>query len=326
MRTAYTTHNSWVWRSFKAVSKARDERSFLKVLYNSIHDAYVSKSRHSMNSLMVCGYCEWLWRYRRIQHYFLAPGVAEFCIGAVKELSSEYRQTMPICRPVQAPDDGDLSSLRCLFTERDSDGRVPSGFAIHIPLSDPVVGDTAESFIVVPRIAQWDRASGTKLPSDNRSFAYVGQGEAGVRTNEDESLMCLIDPSNTLHSIGDKTDRIMRFLYGFSLYMEAFSDSVIAPSPGDITDVDTYHGQCKLVTVSKDMVDDLKNRLLPHFRRGHFMLLSSERYVNKRFQVVYRKGTFVRGRASEVDTDSHGFVGMSAIGSLDESVAAQAAL
>ncbi len=40
----------------------------------------------------------------------------------------------------------------------------------------------------------------------------------------------------------------------------------------------------------------------PHFRKGHFRLLRSEKFVNKKGQVVFVSETMVRGRAKTVWT------------------------
>jgi len=44
-----------------------------------------------------------LWRFRKLQHFFLAPGVAEFCVSSVRELTTDYCKRLPVCEPVEAP-------------------------------------------------------------------------------------------------------------------------------------------------------------------------------------------------------------------------------
>jgi hypothetical protein len=42
----------------------------------------------------------------------------------------------------------------------------------------------------------------------------------------------------------------------------------------------------------------------PHFRSGHFRLLSSDRFINKRGQIVFVKSSFVKGHAITVGVDN----------------------
>lgn len=99
----------------------------------------------------------------------------------------------------------------------------------------------------------------------------------------------------------------LKFLMAFWMYIDAFKDAVVPVERGEIADWNHFDriGRSKrFVHKSEELLMEERLSVEPHYRKGHLMVLTSERYVNKRFQSVWRKGTFVKGQAFDVLDDS----------------------
>lgn len=93
-------------------------------------------------------------------------------------------------------------------------------------------------------------------------------------------------------------DYYTRLIAGLGLYMSAFPEQVRDGIPEDAKRMGRISGPSRTVGVAESVV--VRDGLTPHYRSGHFRLLSAERYVNKRGQVVFIHGCFVRGQARTV--------------------------
>ena len=51
-------------------------------------------------------------------------------------------------------------------------------------------------------------------------------------------------------------------------------------------------------------VDRVSSEVCPHIRSGHFRLLSSDRYVHKKGQVVFVKASMVKGKAKHTKLEA----------------------
>lgn len=89
-----------------------------------------------------------------------------------------------------------------------------------------------------------------------------------------------------------------RMITGLGLYMGAFPEQVKEGIPDDAKHTERIAGPSRTVGVSPQII--VREGVTPHYRVGHFRLLSAERYVNKRGQVVFIHGCFVRGQARTV--------------------------
>ena len=65
-----------------------------------------------------------------------------------------------------------------------------------------------------------------------------------------------------------------------------------------------YKGEQRQIGRSPVMEHEEKQARSPHWRRGHFRVLQSEKYTHKRGQTVFVKGTFVRGTAFDILDDA----------------------
>jgi hypothetical protein len=86
---------------------------------------------------------------------------------------------------------------------------------------------------------------------------------------------------------------------GLFSYMECFPDAVKQGVPEDIKHPAHFKG-IEGRTVDGSQVIGERGAVTPHFRNGHFRVLRSERFTKKRYQVIFIKECFVKGRAATV--------------------------
>lgn len=95
-------------------------------------------------------------------------------------------------------------------------------------------------------------------------------------------------------------DPIARLIVNLFIYMAAFPSFV---KEGPPTLSIPYIGNIETLTVeaAKPIKDEYaQSKITPHMRRGHFRVLRSEVFKNKRFQAVYVNPSMVCGKASTV--------------------------
>lgn len=90
-----------------------------------------------------------------------------------------------------------------------------------------------------------------------------------------------------------------RLVAGLGLYMKTFPHCVYDGIPEDAKHKGWFKNLASrtLFTTSEVVCTD---GVTPHYRSGHFRLLTAERYVKKRGQVVFVRGTFVKGQAKTI--------------------------
>lgn len=92
---------------------------------------------------------------------------------------------------------------------------------------------------------------------------------------------------------------LARLIAGLGLYMSCFPEQITDGIPRGLKHDRLYRGvQSKTIGISEKIIS--RDGPCPHYRSGHFVLLSSNRYVNKKGQVVFRHGCFVKGKAKTV--------------------------
>lgn len=272
---AYTTFCSRVWQSFKlycgTFDLPRTERAygdfFQKALRRLRQRPELTPVDHAIFTADIL--CTFLWKFRRIRHFFLAPGVADFCASAVKEISADCALALPECAPLPG-----LEGRRT----------VPSGFALHFPAKE-----RTRSLLCIPNfcceVSQSMAAYYYAAVADGETIAVL-QRDSELKTDDADALLM------------EKT------VFGFSLYIAAFPETLHPGDPGDIHVASHYRGDLTAVSRSPIVDEEERAALSPHWRRGHFHLLTHPRFTQKRFQSVYVKGCFVRGSALEVDDDA----------------------
>jgi hypothetical protein len=269
---AYSTFRTEAWQAFKWYCENRrlprsevNYREFANAVYQG--DQLLAPMTPVQDALTRAEVLSvFLWKFRRIRHFFLAPGVADFCVGAVKELSEDYSNVLPECPHV--PGVGGT-------------GRQQSGFALHFPASE-----RGRSIICMPDF---------QVPAPGNAYhSYY------VAVTDGESV-AVLNRNTDLPPADAETQRMEKTVFGFSLYIAAFPGALHPGEPGQIHVVSHYRGDHTVVGRTAVVDEEDRAATSPHWRRGHFNLLTHPRYTHKRFQSVYIRGCFVRGDALEVD-------------------------
>jgi hypothetical protein len=293
MKKTYSTYTHPSWKAFKKFSTYPTELAFCQfgrnMLEASVGVALERGSRWPIDSCYTELLLEFLWRFRKITHYFLDANVAEFCISSVKEFSPDYCKRLPLCDMVDIPNCPSTKSFIPSFGSLRPEwaDKMPGGFAVHFPTKESM-----KSVMVVP-----DAFIYSPLEGCCRSYYFAacdGENVVHMQTNESDF---------TKNGSDDSTIKLSKLIFGLSLYMDAFPAAVTEANLGDIHKLNHYTGPRNIVT-SNDIIDEeLAHIITPHWRRGHFRLLSSPKFIYKCGQTVYVRGSFVRGQAFTVLDD-----------------------
>lgn len=284
--TAYSTYSSVLWKHFKGFHSLRSEENFCGYVAGQLDEWIDQRSAMRFAHTAVVGQADFLWRFRKLEHYFLAPGVAEFCAGSVKEFSGAFAKRLPACDLV----DGSRTDPVCFPFPLDwfsagPAGKIQGGFAIHFPADED-----NRSVIVIPEAL---------MPGPNgeciRWYCAATDGDAAHMSNHQNGQSA---------DGGNRSAWIGRLVYGVSLYMDAFPDAVVEVDADAIQQCKYYRGRRRFVGRNEIVEEEHRHGVSPHWRRGHFRLLSSERFVRKSGQTVYVRGTFVKGKAFAVLDDA----------------------
>jgi hypothetical protein len=91
----------------------------------------------------------------------------------------------------------------------------------------------------------------------------------------------------------------IRLFSGILAYMACFPDCIHEGLPEGIQHP-AHFKKIKSFRVMPQIEHEHGN-ITPHFRSGHFRVLSSEKFTKKRFQVIFIKECFVKGEAKTVE-------------------------
>jgi hypothetical protein len=91
----------------------------------------------------------------------------------------------------------------------------------------------------------------------------------------------------------------VQLIMGLGLYLHCFPDQLKDGIPTSLAHPQYYQkGDKKTVGVTERIVS--RNGPRPHYRTGHFRVLSAERFTKKRFQTIFIEGFFVKGKAKSI--------------------------
>lgn len=306
MKTAYSTYSTKYWPIFKRLSPTRSERDYCEMasrIWLMACDR-APKGRAGMfwerDSVYVDNALEFLWRFRKVTHYFLAPGVADFCVSSVKEFSEDYCKRLPSCDPVDAPcarqEWAFLASLS--FFHKGTEAKVQGGFAVHFPSKE-----RQRSIMVIPDA--WIPVPPAAVP-DNPTGGGGALHYYFVASDGENVLM--MQPSASISEFGsdEGLNWMAKLIFGLSLYMDAFPDAVVDADDSSVHRINHYDGGRRVVNRNEIVDEERRHGVSPHWRRGHFRLLTSAKFVRKQGQTVYIRGTFVKGKAFDVLDDAEG--------------------
>ena len=115
------------------------------------------------------------------------------------------------------------------------------------------------------------------------------------------SYIPLVKTKKSLEFI--KNNELIRIGLNFLSYCKAFPECLIDGVPQSLSKEEKKrNSNCKILNTSTQIIENIEDIksgkvVTPHFRKGHFRLLSDDRFVNKKGQVVFVKATMVKGQA-----------------------------
>ena len=292
-KQTYSKYIEPAWRMFKQIAPNRTEEDFVYLLekHMFVLTAECTPSQlcgevcWQRDSGAVCLRAMFLYQYRNMQHFFLSPGVADFCVSCVKEFTDDFHKALPVCESVEAPIHMLMGTAKHTLGMALEKGipeydftKMKGGFALHFPTKE-----RTRSIICIP-----DYMAHTMGPM---AYHYLF-----AATDGDDVV--LGQPNRLNQGMSKECEWMMKLIYGLSLYMDAFPDAVVKTQEGDIHQIKQYSGSKNIVVVNDIIREESSNRRSPHWRRGHFRLLSSEKFVHKKGMTVYIRGTFINGSAA----------------------------
>ena len=179
-------------------------------------------------------------------------------------------------------------------------------------------GDFSHYFIESEQLAKFCIDS-VKVITKDLCLAFSGLGDGGVIHTENgavlygtlpcrgySQLLLITEKGRTWIPLTD-IDELnkgtipdeARLVLGAYLYRESFPESVVDGIPCFLKYPRKITGGKKVAIRGVTEIIDRAGST-PHFRKGHFRFLSSDRFTNKQGQVVFVKGAFVRGRAKTI--------------------------
>jgi len=271
MKQAYSTYSTNCWPMFKQAFPKKTEIDFCRfasrIWLNACRNApqFTDSMQWDRDSLYVDMETEFLWRFRKITHYFLSPGVADFCVSSVKEFSEEYSKRLPVCDPVDGPSGLDFPFVAPLsYFYIGAKDKIQGGFAVHFPVKERI-----RSVMVIPDAY-------IPVPPNGLSNNATGQGGMlryyFVANDGDDTLLMQQNSDFKEFGSDDGTLWLGKMVFGLSLYMDAFPDSVVKADAENIHQIKHYEG-CRHVVNRNEIVDEEhRHSVSPHWRRGHFRL------------------------------------------------------
>lgn len=142
-------------------------------------------------------------------------------------------------------------------------------------------------------------------PDDAILFRYFGPDETKrpyiTFADGNETGSFFLEGNLLERAKSERTKYMIRLVFGVCLYLHCFPNAMIDGVPKQSTSrLKNHFKRESSVTVQavSDVID--RSGTTPHFRSGHFRLLSSDKFTKKQGQIVFVKETFVLGKAKTI--------------------------
>lgn len=273
-RIAYSKIRLPFWDGFKSMSKNQSKEAFIGFWMDRFEDRRRYPD-HNIRSLVHSISTTVAVKYGVVDHYFLPRGLSRFLIGSVTRICDDYYKPLP-----------------------------NRNFCIHFPEEE-----RSDSIVVDMEVAEkWREKGGAYfIATDASSMIYGGDIIDWDASPHDPSLWENggWDPVAENREAEVERQRYMaRIIYGLSLYIDAFPDAVVPALPDTIHNTNHYKGRRMAVATTPIADEENRNSVSPHWRRGHFRVLSNAKFVHKQGMTVFVRGTFVKGKAYDVLDDA----------------------
>jgi hypothetical protein len=272
------------------------DKDFIDVLTN-LDDFLILRQESIANSngahiLSDCGYAECVNQHLsgQMDHYFIEEGLPDFFLESVKNIENVPIDILPRIENAK----GETTVAKHIRNEVMTNAT--KGVCLHFHKSENL---QSIAFFVCEfdgkplglQLARWlgdsiqDALSGLFVVIGKESHAMIGFLD-GYMSSKNVNI--------TIPSI--------RIVLGFCMYIKYFPDLIKKHEPESLN-YGMIKGRRFCVNKGDVAREDITNSRSPHWRRGHFRLLSSEAYKTKKGQIIFVKGTFVKGKAYEVVSD-----------------------
>lgn len=127
--------------------------------------------------------------------------------------------------------------------------------------------------------------------ADDGKSACINDESMGIFRMDDLTIMT---EENSADGNLKQLKENLRFVSGCFMMQECFPDVFKEGVPSYVRHPNWF----KNLSARSISVDRVERGVCPHIRSGHFRLLSSDKYVHKKGQIVFVKSAMVKGRAN----------------------------
>lgn len=255
----------------KAAGDAAETKKW-SVMYSHLH----------LETMLLKGMCT---------HLFL-PG-REFCdwlVQAVpKKITHKFLHTVTGFMPYDQAQSDEALRVVCLH--------FPTGSGRNSVLVGVVRPPTGALAAAYPAQAAAQQVS-ISVCSSYKDMDALGGEYAYMRLRKDEEA--------DTAAVNDRVNWYINLVIGLGLYLDCAPEFLHPGVPAGLKLKEPL--ACGSMTITEDVRmthRDEGGTVSPHYRSGHFRLLSAERYVNKRGQTVFVRPCFVHGTAATVQDEEH---------------------
>jgi hypothetical protein len=278
MSVVYSEYDcSLIWPLFKQATKDRSADNYCSMIttqFKNIEKHYGRDLAISQSWGMIVVY---LYKFSKYTHYFLETGLRDFFRSSVKSLAMDYYKPESI--KVAGSPEKNIPFIRDFEEDK---SHWETGFFIHFPLNERpksifvCVGINGFSFFATDGFEMiWNPSKWEgEVNHNDVKFHYENKNE-----------------------INDLT----KIIFGFTLYLDAFPD--VIREADSVRHIGHYKGNRHYIRANDVVRTEAHHSVSPHFRRGHFRVLRSDKFKAARGKTIFINGVFVKGKAFDVLAD-----------------------
>jgi hypothetical protein len=214
--------------------------------------------------------------FGRCNHVFCESGLSEFFSSACRDVTNDYLGDMPIR--------GDRPKLQ-MFNQKPPLGIMAQLLMVHFPINEQKYS------IAICQHRNTNSETGIAVAAHHGEDVFILFKDRGGDN--------IIDRHN---GSDEKSIDSGRLVLGFTLYAECFPECLHDGFPSFAKHPSWYKGNHSHLTRNHIVEEDHARSVSAHWRRGHFAILKHKRYKKNIGKAIFRKGTFVNGKAMGAET------------------------
>ena len=114
-----------------------------------------------------------------------------------------------------------------------------------------------------------------------------------------DEVPAIISMNNLVDFDHKEAKEELAFIFSLGVYLKCFPSALVEGLCLNMQNPN-YHKHNKVLTVQSVPQIVERSGPVPHYRSGHFRILSSPRYVNKQYDIIFVRDTFVKGAVKTV--------------------------